>query len=183
MDGMTFVAALVRALAWPVAIIVCLIILRRPFQVLLGGLKSIKYQDLELSFDRQLSALRATAAAALPAPTHEQPWSEQMKQLVFTSSEVAILETWRRVENKIIDLARQKNLEAAPAVWVMPLVLGAFLLKEGHLSDVQYATFRDLKYLRDAIAHARSYAISASEALDYVDIAARLLNSLDGTGQ
>jgi len=54
MDWLTFVTKIIESLAWPVSIVVIVLILKKPISALLPLLRNLKYKDLELSFGEEL---------------------------------------------------------------------------------------------------------------------------------
>ena len=55
MDRLTFVAELVAALAWPVTVLACVLLLRGFVTALVPLLRKLKYSDLELQFGREVA--------------------------------------------------------------------------------------------------------------------------------
>lgn len=48
MDGLTFVSEMIKAVAWPTAVVVVCLLLRRPLAALAPLLRRVKYGELEL---------------------------------------------------------------------------------------------------------------------------------------
>lgn len=74
MDILTFIASLVQALAWPMAAVVLIILLRKPLGSLLPMMRKLRYKDLEADFGAELMVLERRADDAgllLPAETAE----------------------------------------------------------------------------------------------------------------
>lgn len=155
--------------------------MRKPVSEALSILRKLRFQDLELEFDRQVTELKQTAATGLRRAEEDEPQRrlrEQLTRLASASPEAAVIEAWRHVENRLVDLAQARAFDAAPATWVMPLVLGALMMDKSLINEPQYATLRSLKHLRDQVAHGRGAQVSASEALEYIDVALWLVASL-----
>ena len=181
MDLLTFISQMISALAWPAAVLVLVFAMRKPVSEALSILRKLRFRDLELEFDRQVTELKQTAAAGLMRGEEEEPQRqlrEQLMRLASASPEAAVVEAWRHVENRLVDLARARAFDAAPATWVMPLVLGALMMGKNLINEPQYATLRSLKHLRDQVTHGRGIQITASEALEYIDVAVWLVASL-----
>lgn len=64
MDVLTFISELIKSLAWPVAIIILVILLRKPIVELIPLLRRLKYKDLELEFSQEVTELKAEVEAA-----------------------------------------------------------------------------------------------------------------------
>jgi len=76
MDWLTFISNTIKAISWPTAVIILVIILRRPLVRLLLLLRRLKYKDLELDFGERLEELEDQAEKAdlppqLPPPQKE----------------------------------------------------------------------------------------------------------------
>src|SRR5215207_8632055 len=101
MDWLSFAAALVKALAWPLTVLGIFLVLRRPLTGLVPLLARLKFKDLELDFGRRLAEASAEAAtlpgippaAALPAGS-----DEVLLRLATDAPRAAILEAWLRLE-------------------------------------------------------------------------------------
>ena len=58
-NGLAFIASLVHSLAWPAAIAVAVIVLRRPIGVALGrGVRRLRAGPVEVEFDQELAEVR-----------------------------------------------------------------------------------------------------------------------------
>jgi hypothetical protein len=106
MDTLTFISNVIDAVAWPAAIVILFLALRRPFSNLIPLVTSLKYKDLELQFG---SKLRHIEEAKLPegreaaTPPAE---SERMRRLAEISPRAAVLESWINIELAALSAAR-----------------------------------------------------------------------------
>lgn len=69
MDGFTLTDGLVKSLAWPVAAVVMVILLRNPLAKLIPLLRKLKYKEWEAEFSEKLDRVEKTAAAAAQSTT------------------------------------------------------------------------------------------------------------------
>ncbi|MER3513447.1 MAG: hypothetical protein C4310_02805 [Chloroflexota bacterium] len=67
MDWLTFVTELIKALAWPITILIIIIVLRKPLANLIPTLQRLRYRDLEIEFGRSVQELASEAKKELPA--------------------------------------------------------------------------------------------------------------------
>jgi hypothetical protein len=58
MDALTFISEIVKALAWPTAIVVLVSLLKKPIVELVPLMKKLKYKELELEFSQEVMALK-----------------------------------------------------------------------------------------------------------------------------
>jgi len=186
MDWLEFTADIVKAVAWPASAVAMVVLLRRPLARLIASMKSLKYGSVEVSFRRELkraaklaSSSSAGAATALAAADpEEKELAEHLTALAIVSPETALLDSWRSLEQRLMEVARRRKLELAPAAWQMPLVVAAFLLGEGDINESQNALLHRLQHLRHRIIHDPRVTLTASEATEYVALAMGLRASL-----
>lgn len=57
MDWLEFVSAMVQSLAWPAALMICVLSLKEPLSDRMKELIKLKYKDFELEFDKRLQEL------------------------------------------------------------------------------------------------------------------------------
>jgi len=69
MDWLTFIAAIVKALAWPLTVLGVFAVLRRPLLGLIPLVARLKFKDLELDFGRRLAEVRAEAESLPGVPS------------------------------------------------------------------------------------------------------------------
>lgn len=181
MDKLTFAAELIKAVVWPLTFAFFLYLIRKPLVELVSLIRKVKYQHLELEFDRELVAIKKQAAEGLPQPQEKDSLAdlrEKIMKLVGVSPEVAVVEAWRHLENRLHEYAQVVQIEFAPAVHAMPLVLAALLQKADKLSEAQFTTLTGLKQLRDTVTHSLGARVSVGEAIEYVDLVLWLMSTL-----
>ena len=181
MDILTFITKMTGALAWPLTLLVAVVLLRNPLSDLLRLLTKVKYGSMEMEFNREVNQLSQTVNAELPsssASQEEQQMYEKLLQLAVAAPQSAVIEAWRQIENRLVDLAREHNLEVAPRVWTMPLILSSFMLDKGLVTESQDNTIMRAKALRDRAVYTKDMQLSAEEAVNYVNLAISLAASI-----
>lgn len=179
MDWLSFIAALVDALAWPAAVFGIVLILRRPLTGLIPLLHRLKYKDLELEFEQQVAEV-SDALEAEPAPTHKAlPTAESPAvELAQISPRAGVLEAWRELEGELRAVADRN----APALEGRSPRNAAILIKkleEAELIDSQRAWMLNrMRALRNGAAHLDDFALGMDAAVDYVNTAERLKQHL-----
>jgi hypothetical protein len=141
MDWLTFVSELVKSIAWPITIILCIVFLRKPLGALVPFLRTIKYSDVELQFGREV-AKSETVAEKLPPSSANKPLQQtrdSLVQLAAVRPRTAIRESWKAVENAVLECATRERLELAPSARSMPMVVGSLIFNRGTVSETQYA--------------------------------------------
>jgi hypothetical protein len=64
MNILQFIASLISSLAWPVAIVLIILILRKPLSQIILSLQKLRYKELQLDFSQEVSKLVSAADRA-----------------------------------------------------------------------------------------------------------------------
>ena len=181
MDNRTFIASIVASLAWPLTALAGLLLVRKIVISLVPLVRTLKYSDLELSFGRDVAAVREAADDAAIAPAVDvarpQVW-EDLTRLAGVRPRNAIQGAWRQVESSLARVARERKLDVADGVWSMPMVLGSLMLNARIVSDAQYALLSRLRRLTSEAQRAPVDSLNADDAAEFVGLALRLAASL-----
>lgn len=181
MSSLNSITQLVSALAWPITVLMCVVLLRPLFVRLVPLIRTLKYSDVEVQFGREVAELKIATAASIQSPNIEatQPIWEDLSRLASVKPRTAILQAWHQVEVTLIRVAKNRHLEAAPAVWQMPMVLGAVMLNTEKISTPQYELLSKLRQLVNEATHAPVDSINPDDAAQFVGLALRMASSLD----
>ncbi len=182
LDKLSFVAALITAIAWPTAVIVLGFALKGPFRELLGFLTKLKYGDLELNFEKSLQRLELKATAALPpetAGTSLPLLSPELARLAEASPRAAIIEGWIRLSNAAVAALRSKTGSAPTGRHLAPATVERGLVDSHLLNDAELAVVRQLRNMRNAAVHGVAFSADAGVALQYTATANRLVRLLE----
>lgn len=183
MDWLTFVAELVRALAWPVTVLIILLVLRQPLLQLIPLLQRLRFRDIELDFGSQVQELAARLTAELPRYP-EQPGArselrQHLTELAQLSPRAVVLEAWLQLEKAAIEAARRHDLKLTTRQMRSPILLSYSMEEAGILDEGKQEIFNRLRNLRNAAAHASDFAFDRESALEYADLALRLSEYLE----
>jgi hypothetical protein len=181
LDWRTFFIEFLKAVTWPTAAVAMLLLLRRPLTELLKLTRRFKYQELEIEFGREISAASQKIGETQPLRVRTAMF-ERIERIALEQPALAVIDAWREVEASLVEFAKRKELKVAPSVWVMPLILNALLFTEDHISQSQHEVISRLKSLRDRITHVPDFAVSAEEAMKYVELAERVVAMLTQDG-
>jgi hypothetical protein len=198
-DWLTFIAELVKALAWPATVVAGIALLRRSLLQLIPGLRRLKYKDLELEFEKKLEAAKAEIVdAQLPVPAPPppalpqpevgalpQPTSagvldlpamvETVERIAAASPRAGIAEAWRYVEIAVERALRRRQLSRPRS----PRELRKLLEQQGLLRDRMGALLDDLRGMRNQAVHAVELELTPGQAVEYSLLAAVLITMLD----
>jgi hypothetical protein len=183
MDWLTFIAEIVRALAWPVTALIILMVLRRPLFRLIPFVQRFRFLDFELDFGGEVHELAARLSRELPDARALSGERKQLRQhlseLAQLSPRAVVLEAWLKLEKEAIEAARRRNLKLTSREMRSPILLGYYLEEAGILDEPMLEAFHRLRNLRNAAAHASEFAYDPEAALEYADLALRLAEYLE----
>lgn len=197
MDGYQFISSLVGSLAWPIAAVIAVALLRRPISELLRRLRNAKYGEASVEFSDQIQRATITAeqieattpqlALPLQEPVEEKDRFTKLAELAPT---LAIIDAWRAVEDAVVALAQARNIEPTPVRYVStasaPLRKiaanpGQYVveLQNSRILDARTSTLlSQLRSLRNLAAHKRDYTLSPEDALRYKSLADTVVAAL-----
>ncbi len=183
MDTLTFIAEVIKALAWPVTVITALLLLRRPLTQLLPLTQRFRFWEFELDFGGQVQELAARLTQTLPPSPRlsgeRKQLQERLVELAQLSPRAVVLEAWLQLEKEAIDAARRRHIQLTTREMRSPLVLGHYLEQAGILDEDQQEIYNRLRNLRNTAAHASDFAIDPETALEYADLALHLAEVLE----
>jgi hypothetical protein len=168
-DWLSFIASVVGSLAWPGAVVVLVLFLRRPIGALLPLLQRLKYKELELEFGRRVEEVKQQLAQELPPETVLAPAGEEgaaIARLAEVSPRSAVLEAWRDVELAALEAARKIGGEAFRHRTLTFQAL-RILERSESLDRNVIGVLRDLRGLRNEAAHAPDFALTKESAVEY----------------
>lgn len=185
---MEFVASLVGSLAWPLAVVGAVVLLRKQlaaafrdraveaFELGPGGIK-LSLVDRVLK-DAGAAITSASVSADQPAQLGEHAASrdrDELHQLAAISPNAAILDAFARVER-----ALSAVVDRGPGAGFLPARrLAQLAVEQRWLSPEVAVSVEDLSRLRNAVAHGEGY-VTREQAETFVDLAVALLVLLRG---
>jgi hypothetical protein len=183
MDFLEFIASLVDSLAWPVFLGLVLWFSRDYLLELLPQLTRIKYKDFEAEFSRDLERIKETSdyqqIEASPLAERET----ELLSLAELAPNAAVLEAWREVERTAKQLLNREGHAPDYAIGAPYRLMERLLEKTQLLPQKDIKVFRELRTLRNKVAHAENYDISAGQAAEYVKLAMFLAGRMAGASK
>lgn len=186
MNAFSFTAEVIKALAWPVAVVLVALMIRKPVIELLPFLRRLKYKEIEFEFSKELAQLKSEVVASEAAnspktsPAAEGATNNRLLNLASISTSAAILEAWAELESVSIAVASAFWNEASNDVFKSYPKLGEYLLQCKVIDQKQLAIYNKLRELRNKAAHAIDLNLTESEARTYVELAAALAAHIRG---
>lgn len=177
MDALTFIVEIVKALGWPVAAIILVMMLRKEIKALLPLVKRLKAGPVEAEFDREVKELKETAEAQLQPVVRSQDATTQRQkllQLIEVNPRSAVIEAWQCVEFAARRFLQSQNGSITEREPQSPVALLRGLNRYEVLTRDEVALFNDLRSLRNEAVHRSEFVPTYESVLNYIDLAARL---------
>ena len=185
MDWLTFISNIVTATAWPLATLAIALLLRSPMSKAIGLISRVKFSEVEVEFERQLTAAKEEASSELPTETFENvglPASvdDHVIKLAGVSPRAAVLESWRQVESAALTAA--ENLLGAEKFKNKTMTFQAISTIERSTTVPERIVdlLRRLRSLRNQAAHSSEFSLSATSAIEYARLASQVVAYLQG---
>lgn len=180
MDYLTFVVEMIRILIWPLIVIIIVLLLRKQIINLITDLKHLKYKDFELEFNRGLQKVNKdidkVGLAEKKSIWYLDDKVMELKNIARKSPLEAIIETWILIENQLREIAHMK-LEKTSNKYSSRMQLES-LVENKIIPKEIYSIFKELKTIRNKVAHEGGYNISISQAEGYINTSFRFLSYL-----
>lgn len=189
MSALEFIGSLVDSLAWPVAIIVIVLILRSPLSGLLAGpVKRWKAGPSGVGveyWEEQLSEARRDLEESPDlAGVEKQPalaadgLVEELRPLTELSPQAAVMESMIRIEQKLRGLVEKVDISATKQpMGATQLAKAAH--RSGVISDETLEAIQGMAVLRNLAAHGRAEDLTPERAIDFVSLAEAVLYALN----
>ncbi|WP_018863989.1 hypothetical protein [Thioalkalivibrio sp. ARh3] len=179
MDVLTFIAEFIKAIAWPLAFVFAVYLLKAPLTSLIPLMQRVKFKDLEVSFGQEVAALKEEAEESL-GPAHAPlKVSPKVVKLAEVSPRAAVLEAWLDVEFTALEAAERRGVELEARQKSSPMAVIGALYRAGLVDDGTQNMFRNLFALRSHAIHDYDHGdLNAEGAVNYADMCARLVERL-----
>ena len=166
------VAELIAALAWPAAIIGVAWILRKEIRALLARILSIKWKDLEISLREELKNVREAVLSETIEESRKQlaaPSAKKLDDLLSLakrSPREAIIESWKPLQEMLIEIAKRNGQSGAPNFPHIAHIL--FLEHTGIISKSIADALTRLGAIQDRISANPDFQPTSDEAEEFV---------------
>lgn len=186
MDWRTFLLDLINSIAWPIVVVIAVVILRKPLSNLIPLLRKVKYKDFEAEFGDKVAELRPIVKKEIPTPTsyredRTDQVIEKLMHLTALSPRAVVLESWRDVESSALDAAHRKELKISMAPHPSPVAIGRSLSEAGLIDENKLEIFNKLRSMRNKAVHADDFDMDKDDALEYADMASKISILLKST--
>lgn len=185
MTALEFIASLVASLAWPAALVVIALLLRKYLPELFRGLKRFKFSGLEVELERarvdvQVLSTGDRSTDVLGSPIEDSTLMTE----VIEDPTASILYNYRRLEDELRRHLRDAGIDDSQRRSAPQLV--AIGVREGTFTDSVAEAVKGVSVMRNLVAHGRADHVTAKEAAEYALLIEATLSTLrqrsDGEG-
>jgi hypothetical protein len=181
-DTRTLISHLVGSLAWPIAAIVGLAMVRPAILNLLPKMRTLRFRDLEATFGQELARVRQIVESSEDpgVPLDAGLSSEEAQnflRLAEISPRAAVIEAWGLLESQARSIveARRPRRSARP---LSAASLGDTLLELGLLDQDGVQAWDALRSLRNQAAH-EPLEITTDQGVEFGNLARSLATTLE----
>lgn len=180
MGVLSFIASVIKSLAWPGLILFLGWYFKDPLIELLLSVSRFRYKDLEVDFGKKIREVEATAERTLPTTADVKARvapnvADQTSDVAKIDPSAAVLVAWRQLERTVRTVALRENL---PPTWPLPVVV-SWMEVAKRIDRRTHDIFNELLRLRNQAAHPDGAGITESEAIEFGDLAMRLAAKID----
>lgn len=176
MDRMQFTIELIDKLIWPAVIVFCIVSLKKPITKLLPLAKKLKYKDFEVEFGQELKQVAKKAEVAFP-----ELKQDKKATLIATAENLpnaAVLQAWQVVDEATEILIKAKNEVIDLTSPTRYKLMEDILINTNIIDTKKGKLFRELRVLRNRVAHADGFEVGKVEAIQYIELCFKLLAHL-----
>ena len=182
-----FVSRAIDALAWPLAAVVGLLLLRRQLsQLLARPLSRLELGRLKLEWDRIATSTRLPApgqpgnvgepSESSAAPSPAGSIRAELESLARSDPRMAIIEAHRRVERGLRALVESRVPRGADVEGAVALT--GLAMANDLITPMSARSLEGLNVLRNLATHRREDEVSPGQAMEYLDLADAVLYTL-----
>lgn len=168
---------IIDILAWPLTIIVVVMMLRSPLSSLVPTLKRLKYKDLELEFEREANKILAEVERDLPEQPNSEPSEHKNINVKFSQTRLEpvdeIMSSWRNIELKLREMSGEGMARRSTGQMIRELT------QSGAITVEISKLILDLSSLRNRVAHTDEEAITYKVSSSFRESVHRVMSALE----
>lgn len=170
MSWLDFISRVTESLAWPLATVIGVLVLRRPIANLLAHapLKRLKAGPFEVEIERGLAEAETTleAGGVIPPPLSEGSIRDELSVEAVRAPAVAVLEAHHAVERELRDVVASLDIQAPESAGAVRLARLA--AQGGAISEASVRAVEAISVLRNLIAHGGAREVTKEQAQEYL---------------
>lgn len=184
---MEHIVEIIKALAWPVAVVWLGYLFRNEVTVLMRRITALKYGDSEVSFvshdlakiEQKVSESSQTEEVIHESTPEELSQKDQLYRLAEISPRAAIVEAWTLIEIAAV----KRDLTAGTTFKrTNPKLILDHLVSTGNFSPKNIEIIKSLGQLRNRIIRLPDFAITQEEGERYLDLAIKSVHAIEAIG-
>lgn len=189
MDWLTFISKLIEALAWPVALLIGIILFRHEISDVVHWLKKLKFGSFEAEFEWEIKQLHREVE-----PSWHSLYSDYAKDsapvnilkiigLAKTDPRAAVIEAWKGVDSAIVQVFENLSLSIHPDEVTSPFAAIQAISRAQILNEKNITIYYELRSLYDRLSQQAGFTPSHQATLDYIELASHLEKALRRAGE
>lgn len=187
----------VGSVAWPIAVIVIVLILREDLRKLLASIRKYTYKDHTVDFGRELEAtkeqaevltpplvLPSTSSSSSSITETESEDVERLRRIAEHSPNAAVLEAWLMVEKALVEAVNRLGVDLQSPSRRRPQLLLRALSSKEKVDRETIILIDQLQRLRNEAVHSVSMQFDGArplgqdDAVSYAEIAVAVAQRL-----
>ena len=193
MNLLTFFSSVIDSLAWPIAVIFIVFMLKKPLGTLLPKLRNLKYKDLELDFGKELKKIEDKAKKVLPPESKpkrikEKPKERNSAQIIKEAErlfeefpEPAVALAWSAVEVELMEAINRTASSPDYPPYNSAQKNAMHLNKAGYLGEDKIDLIKRMTILRNiAVRGGKGMRpVSVDDAREFISLTEWLVKDLN----
>jgi len=186
MDWKQFIVGIVSSIVWPAVAITFLFIFKNELAKIIRRLAQLKYKDLELNFEKvKQQAEKLRLESDIEITEIESPILTSLEDQIFDAAErapsAAILLAWSGLETAIAAAVSRLSISPDSPSYRSPQHNIDMLTEHGGLSKTHQKLLREMRILRNKVAHEQELMLSISldQAVNYAETAIGLIKHFE----
>lgn len=184
MNHLAFVASILESLAWPMASVILVLLLKDEIIKIAPFIKRLKAGPIEAEFEREVKQLKESAPIHPTDLATVRVTDTASKGFLFQLAELhprsAILESWVRLEAAARAASAQGATNGAKASYIPAARLSEVLVEAGIINQDQVTLYHELRRLRNDVAHLVGLDPSQESVRSYIELASFLQSHIEG---
>lgn len=180
---MELILKALEIVAWPLVVIIIIILFRKPLICLMSSLNHFKFKEFEVDFRRELTEieskiqiLKMKETTTVSSDKTEQKELDNLHLIAGISPHAAIADVWRMVEKETFEAAKRLSISVSGDIAGEKTIQALILSKA--LSPEMANLYIRIRKLRNKVAHATEFEIDSDEAIRYIELAFHIIQNL-----
>lgn len=182
MDNLTFIASIIKSLAWPVAAVVVVLLFKDEIVKIAPFIKRLKAGPVEAEFERDIRQLKESAPMQ-PDLSSVRVTDTASKMFLFNLAMLhprsAVLESWVRLEAAARAALPQPTKAGSMTSYLPAARLAEPLVQAEVINQSQVTLYHELRRLRNEVAHAIGPEPTQESVRSYIELASVLQSQLE----